>query len=111
MKIEVRVTINNERREIEAVYFKINWLPIKETVELDSETYIDISKEGKIVGIEMLSPGKVTLEQLKKVAKKYKEPVINEIRPKRFLNLLDVLPPPFSRQQKGYSKLVLANTI
>lgn len=55
---------------------------VAKTVEFASETYVDLTKKGELIGIEMLSPNR---SDLRRIAKKYHHPELARISPEKFL--------------------------
>jgi len=61
----------------DAVYIKIK--PegvVAKTIEFAPETFVDLTKDGELIGIEMLNPGNVIL---KRIAKKYHRPELFKV--------------------------------
>ncbi len=48
------------------------------TVEFSSQTIIDLTKSGELIGVEMLSPNR---SDLQRIAKKYHHPELSRINP------------------------------
>ena len=69
----------------EAMYIKFRKNKIYRTVEFSDTTLIDLDRRGNIIGVEMLSPGRVTAKELERVARKYKEPALAQVKPKSLL--------------------------
>ncbi len=60
-----------------AVYIKMTSdSKIAKTVEFAPETLVDLAKDGKLIGIEMLNPGR---RVLKRLAKKFHSPELTRI--------------------------------
>ncbi len=55
---------------------------VTKTVEFSSETYVDLSKKGELIGIEMLKPNR---SELRRIAKKYHHPELSRISPEKLL--------------------------
>jgi uncharacterized protein YuzE len=70
---------------IEAVYFNLSSKPSHKSKEIgpNGEVVIDLDEDGQPVGIEMLAPGHVTIQQIKKISKRYNIPDLERFRPKR----------------------------
>ncbi len=61
----------------DAVYIKIApEAKVARTVEFAPETFVDLTEDGELVGIEMLNPGQLVLKQL---AKKFHRPELSRI--------------------------------
>ena len=52
------------------------------TVEFSAETFLDFTKKGELIGIEMLRPNR---SELLRIAKRYHHPELSRIYPDRFL--------------------------
>lgn len=69
-----------------AVYIKIKpEAKIARTVEFAPETFIDLTEDGELVGVEMLNPGQLILKRL---AKKYRRPELSKINPSKLQEAL-----------------------
>ena len=55
---------------------------VAKTVEFNLETYVDLTKKGELIGIEMLNPNHSDLCQ---IAKKYHHPELSRIHPEKLL--------------------------
>ena len=55
---------------------------VAKTVEFNAETYVDLTKKGELIGVEMLNPNR---SDLRRLAKKYHHPELSRIYPKKFL--------------------------
>ena len=55
---------------------------VARTVEFNPETYVDLTKKGELIGVEMLNPNHSDLCRL---AKKYHQPELSRIHPEKFL--------------------------
>ena len=55
---------------------------VAKTVEFSTETFLDLSKSGELVGVEMLNPNRADLQR---IAKKYHHPELSRIHPSKFL--------------------------
>ena len=55
---------------------------VARTVEFSADTFLDFSKSGELVGVEMLNPNRT---ELKRIAKQYRHPELSRIYPDRFL--------------------------
>jgi len=62
-----------------AIYIKISDNEVKKTIEFAPETFVDLDSTGKLVGVEMLRPGK--LEIIGRIAKTYNAPMLKEMDP------------------------------
>ncbi|MBI4431290.1 MAG: DUF2283 domain-containing protein [Candidatus Omnitrophica bacterium] len=64
----------------EAVYIKLKpEAKVSKTIEFAPETFIDLTSDGELVGVEMLNPGNLVLKRL---AKKFHRPELNRINTK-----------------------------
>ena len=64
-----------------ALYIKINSdVEVARTVEFAPETFVDLDKNGSLIGIEMLNPAQLIL---KRIAKKFHHPEISRINPNK----------------------------
>lgn len=60
-----------------AVYIKIGSdKKIARTIEFAPETFIDVSRGGKLIGIEILNPARSFLKQ---IAKKFHQPELSKV--------------------------------
>ena len=55
---------------------------VAKTVEFSAETFVDLTKKGELVGVEMLNPNRL---DLRRIAKKYHHPELSRISPEKFL--------------------------
>ena len=55
---------------------------VSRTVEFSAETFLDIAKNGELVGVEMLKPNRL---DLRRIAKQYHHPELSRIQPEKFL--------------------------
>ena len=55
---------------------------VAKTVEFNPDTYVDLTKKGELIGIEMLNPNR---SDLHRIAKKYRHPELFRIHPEKFL--------------------------
>ena len=55
---------------------------VAKTVEFSAETFVDLTKKGELVGVEMLNPNR---SDLRRIAKKYRHPELSRIYPEKFL--------------------------
>ena len=65
----------------EAVYIKLK--PegkVARTVEVAPETFVDLDKDGDLVGVELLNPGTLILRRL---AKTYHRPELSRVNPEK----------------------------
>ncbi len=61
----------------DAVYIKIRpEAKVAKTIEFAPETFVDLTEEGELIGIEMLNPGNLIL---KRIAKKFHRPELSKI--------------------------------
>ena len=61
----------------DAVYIKIKpEAKVSQTVEFAPETFVDLDKDGDLIGIEMLNPGYLIL---KRIAKKFHRPELSKV--------------------------------
>ena len=82
MSIETSVTYDNDTLEVLSVYWTFARGKVYRTHGIDDWTNIDVDKKGRVLGIEMLEPGRVTQAMLRKAAKKFNEPRLTLLRPK-----------------------------
>ena len=62
-----------------AVYIKIRpEVKVARTVEFAPETFVDLDKDGELIGIEMLNPGQLIL---KRIARKFHRPELFKVHP------------------------------
>lgn len=65
----------------DAIYIKIRpEAKVAKTIEFAPETFVDLDKDGDLIGIEMLNPGTLIL---KRIAKKFHHPEISRIHPRK----------------------------
>lgn len=75
----VSVEMDKDSHNILAVYIKIHSGTIARTVEIEEDAcYADEDSEGRLLGVEMLAPGQVTI-LADKIAKHYKTTEIDDI--------------------------------
>ena len=67
--------------EIHAAYFKLRDGKIEQTIEAAPEIFIDLGRDKKIIGVEMLHPGKVHIRETVSLSKRYNEPMLKRINP------------------------------
>ncbi len=74
-------TIFLDDNEIEAIYLKIRNNKVYKSEEIGSngEAVIDLDRKGQVVGIEMLEPGSVTVQEIKSIQKKYNIPELKHL--------------------------------
>jgi len=80
---QMTITFDFEAR---ALYVKIKDGKIAKTVEFSQETFVDLDSKGHLLGVEMLSPGKLTIHKktrvlapLRKIATKFHQPALKNI--------------------------------
>lgn len=77
--MNISVEMDKESRHILAVYVKLNAGEVARTVEIEKDAcYADEDSEGRLLGVEMLAPGQVTI-LAHKVSQHYKSSEIDEI--------------------------------
>jgi uncharacterized protein YuzE len=59
-----------------AMYVALLHDKVAKTVEFSSETFLDLSSSGELIGVEMLQPNRM---DLRKIAKKYRQPELSRI--------------------------------
>ena len=65
----------------DAIYIKIKpEAKVAKTIEFAPETFVDLSEDGDLIGIEMLNPGQLVLKRL---AKKFHRPELSKINPQK----------------------------
>ena len=68
-----------------AMYVKLAKGKVAKTVEFAPETFVDLDKNGKLMGVEMLNPGKLALKKkvrphiLPRLANKFHVPELKSI--------------------------------
>ena len=66
----------------QAVYIKLQpEAEVSRTIEFAPETFVDLDKNGNLIGIEMLNPARIVL---KEIAKKFHHPELSRINPGKF---------------------------
>lgn len=70
----INFSVYTEDNDIEAIYIKIKSGNVHKSVEVGKhgEAIVDLNIRGDVLGIEMLEPGKVTVNLFKKIKKEYK---------------------------------------
>lgn len=72
--MQVTVQTDPESKKVLAVYFQIAEGKVHKTVPIDEgKCYVDEDRRGKILGVEMLSPGELKI-LVQSVARKYRVP-------------------------------------
>ena len=72
--------------DVKAVYITLlSEAKVAKTVEFAPETYLDFTKNGELIGVEMLSPSR---DVLKRIAKKFNLPELSRIRPDKLLQVV-----------------------
>lgn len=68
--------------EIEAIYFKLKDGKVSKSKEIgpNGEAIIDFDKNNHVMGVEMLSPGKVTIKIFNQIKRKYHIPELQNIK-------------------------------
>ena len=68
--------------QAKAAYFKIREGKIAKTIEVAPEMFIDIGKDERLIGLEMLHPGRAYIkEEIIKISKDYNEPALKHLCP------------------------------
>ncbi len=63
----------------EAVYIELEQRKVSRTKEFAPEVFLDFDSKNRLIGIELLNPGTLTL---KKIAKKFHKPELNKVHPR-----------------------------
>ena len=63
----------------QAVYIELEQRKVSKTKEFATEVFLDFDSKNKLIGIELLNPGTLTL---KKIAKKFRKPELNKVHPR-----------------------------
>lgn len=85
MNLQISYCINPDEKVVEAVYFRLTNDKVDRTVELRDDVFVDLNRNGGVIGIEMLNPATVKVNFMRQMATDYNEPVISRIRPKKVL--------------------------
>ncbi len=73
------IQFDKHSKDILAVYFKLHSGKVAKTVEIEEDAcYADEDSEGRLLGVEMLAPGKVSL-LTPKVSERYQTEELNEV--------------------------------
>ncbi len=76
--MEISVSIDNDDREVLAIYLRLRTGKVHRTVELSpGDCYVDEDQDGNPLGVEMLSPGQLKVN-LHRLAETYRCPEIPE---------------------------------
>ena len=81
----VDVYIDPEMGEVDALYFRWRRGQIAKSIEVSDWAVADFDSKGRLLGLEMLEPGTVTVKDLKSLAHKCKEPAVADLRPKQIM--------------------------
>ena len=72
--------------EAKALYVKIREGKVAKTIEFSPETFVDLDSKGHLLGVEMLNPGKLTIQKkarvlapLKRIATKFHQPALTNV--------------------------------
>ena len=68
--------------DAKAMYVSVMDAKVAKTIEFGPETFIDLSKKGELIGVEMLSPNRTDLQR---IAKLYHHPELSRLHPEKFL--------------------------
>lgn len=71
----MKVTIDSRAK---AIYVKLRDGKPARTKEFSPTIFADIDSTGKLLGVEMLRPGSLTIRE---IARKYNRPILNRIAP------------------------------
>lgn len=94
MKNELKFRIGYDPL-VKAVYIKLSEGKVAKTIEFAPETFVDLDQKGKLLGVEMINPGKLIITRkkhpplLQQIAKKYHVPELKEF-PQMVENLVKV---------------------
>jgi|GEM_PF-1851009 len=61
-----------------AIYIKVQEGKVARTKEISEEVFVDVDSSGKLLGVELLSPGGVVIEE---ISRKYHIPFLRKIAP------------------------------
>lgn len=65
----------------QAIYIKLKpEAKVAKTIEFAPETFVDLDRDGDLIGIEMLNPGQLIL---KRIAKKFNRPELSRVHTQR----------------------------
>ena len=65
-----------------AVYIKLGDAKVHKTVEFAPEIFIDLDRDKKILGVELLRPGRIIVrKQMNKIANTYHIPSLKKFHP------------------------------
>ncbi len=68
----MQVTLQlDEKKKVQAVYFKLRPGKVHETQEPYPEVFVDFDKEGNVLGVEVLSPDPATARFIDQLAADY----------------------------------------
>jgi len=62
-----------------AVYIELEKKKVARTKEFAPEVFLDFDYKGRLIGVELLNPGKL---YLKEIAERFHEPDLAKVRPK-----------------------------
>jgi len=80
---------------VRAIYIKVNKGKVAKTVEVAPEIFVDLDQNGKLLGVEMLNPGKFIATRkkhtplLQQIARKYHAPELKQF-PQMMENVIKV---------------------
>lgn len=76
--MELRVETDSEDGQVLVVYLEIAKGKVKRTVEVaEGECYVDEDASGRLLGVEMLRPGRLQL-LADDVSSRYKAPIVSQ---------------------------------
>ncbi len=64
-----------------AAYFKLRDGAVYKTKKVAGNIFVDYSRGGKVLGVEMLYPRTITIHVIQKVSRQIKEPMLMNINP------------------------------
>jgi uncharacterized protein YuzE len=83
--LEVAIYVDPKAPATNAIYFRVRKGKVASTHEVGEWAMADYDEAGKLLGLEMLEPGHVTVKDMNTIAEKCSEPCFADIRPDKLL--------------------------
>jgi uncharacterized protein YuzE len=68
--------------QADAAYIRVSEESVARSVEKTPGIVIDLDRKGRVVGVELLSPRKVSLTAMSQISKQYKVPELATVDPR-----------------------------
>jgi len=63
----------------EAIYIRFSNNKVQKTIEPVPEIFMDLDYRGKVVGIEMINPGMISVRKMKKISRDFQIPQFHQL--------------------------------